>query len=148
MNAREANVKSLSIEDTVAELHRIFAEEVEAAIRYLHLANAVRGVERLIVEPKLRAGFQETIQHAEIIARKIRELGSVPRLELNLSLPAEPIAAREAFEQALTFEEAALEAYQDLLRKTEGDVPLEEFVRSQIVVESEHIAELKQLLMD
>ncbi|MGD8453199.1 MAG: ferritin-like domain-containing protein [Phycisphaerae bacterium] len=138
----------LSTEETVQELHSIFAEEIEAAMRYLHLANAVRGVERLIVEPKLRAGFLETIQHAEVIARKIRELGSVPRLELHLSLPAQSVGAKEAFEQALTFEEAALEAYQDLLRRIEGDVPLEEFVRGQIATESEHIAELKQLLMD
>ena len=49
---------------------------------------------------------------------------------------------------ALTFEEAALEAYQDTLRRVEGDIPLEEFIRSQIVVESEHVAELKQLLVE
>jgi bacterioferritin len=138
----------ISTGEIVQELHRLFAEEVEAAIRYLHLASAVRGVERLIVEPKLRENFQETIQHAEIIARKIRELGSVPRLELHISLPAERIGAKEAFELALTFEEAALEAYQDLLRRVEGDVPLEEFVRGQIAIEAEHVAELKQLLAD
>ena len=141
-------MNTLSAEDTTQELHRIFAEEVEAAIRYLHLANAVRGVERLVAEPKLREGFQATIQHAQVIARKIRELGSVPRLDLNISLPAEAIGAKEAFEMALTFEEAALEAYQDLLRKVEGDVPLEQFARAQIAEEAEHVADLKQLLAD
>ena len=141
-------MSQISTDEIVQDLHRVFAEEVEAAIRYLHLANAVRGVERLLVEPKLREGFLETIQHAEVIARKIRELGSVPKLELNLSLPAESVGAKEAFETALTFEEAALEAYQDLLRKVEGDVALEEFARGQVATESEHIAELKQLLSD
>jgi bacterioferritin len=141
-------VSRLSTDEIIQELHRIFAEEVEAAIRYLHLANAVRGVERLIVEPKLREGFQDTIRHAEIIARKIRELGSVPKLELHISLPAAKIGAKEALEMAFTVEEAALEAYQDLLRRVEGDVPLEEFVRGQIAIESEHAAELKQLLAD
>ena len=141
-------VSPLSTEETIQELHRIFAEEVEAAIRYLHLTHAIRGVERLVVGPKLREGFQETIQHAEIIARKIRELGSAPKLELTISLPPESIGAREAFEQAMTFEEAALEAYQDLLRRVEGDVPLEEFVRGQIAIEAEHVGELKQLLAE
>ncbi|MFH1746779.1 MAG: ferritin-like domain-containing protein [Planctomycetota bacterium] len=136
----------LSSDEIIQELNRVFAEEVEAAIRYLHLTNAVRGVERLIVEPKLRACFEETIQHAEVIARKIRELGAVPALQLNISLPPESIDAKEAFETALTFEEAALEAYQDLLRRVGGDVPLEEFIRSRIAAESEHVAELKQLL--
>lgn len=141
-------MKALSREDIVQEFHRMFAEEVEAAIRYLHLANAVRGIERLWVEPKLRAGFQETIQHADIIARKIRELGSVPKLELHVTLPAEPVGAKEALELALTVEEAALEAYLDLLRRVEGDVALEEFVRNQIAIESQHTAELKELLGD
>ncbi len=138
----------LSAEEVIQELNRIFAEEVEAAIRYLHLANAVRGVERLLAEPKLREGFQETIQHAEIIARKIREMGAAPSLELSISLPPNRLGAREAFEIALTFEEAALEAYQDMFRRVEGDIALEEFIRSQIAIESEHVAELKQLLAD
>lgn len=141
-------MSSLTRSETLNELHGIFAEEVEAAIRYLHLANAVRGIERLIVEPKLREGFLETIQHAEVIARKIREMGAAPKLDLNISLPAEPITGKAALETALTFEEAALEAYQDLLRKIDGDVPLEEFIRAQIATEAEHVADLKQLLSE
>jgi len=144
----EDHVSGLSDSEVVVELNRLFAEEVEAAIRYLHLANAVRGVEQLIAGPKLREGFHETIRHAEIIARKIRELGAVPSLQLSLSLPATRLGAKEAFETALTFEEAALEAYQDLLKRVAGNVALEEFIRSQVAIESEHVAELKQLLAD
>jgi len=139
-------MSKLTVEEAVAELDRVFAEEVEAAIRYLHLGSAVRGLDRLLVERVLKDGFQETIQHAEIIAQKIRSLGHVPKLEIHVSCPAEPMSAREALRQALLFEEAALECYQDLLRKVEGDVPLEEFVRSQIAIESEHVAQIKELL--
>ena len=35
---------------------------------------------------------------------------------------------------------------EDVLRKVAGDVPLEEFIRSQIAVESDHVAEIKELL--
>ncbi len=139
-------MKNLTTEEIVGELNRAFAEEVEAATRYLHLANAVRGLDRLLVEPVLKESFQETIQHAEVIAQKIRSLGHVPRLEINVQCPAVPISGREALRQALTFEEAALECYQDMLRRVEGDVPLEEFIRSQISVESEHVAQLRELL--
>lgn len=138
----------LTTAEIVQELNRAFAEEVEAATRYLHLASAVRGLDRLLVEKILREGVEETIQHAEIIARKIRSLGHVPRLEIKVSCPADPLSAREALRQAVTFEEAALECYQDLLRKVEGDVPLEEFIRSQIAVESEHVAQLRELLAE
>ncbi len=138
---------SLSKVEIVQELNRLFAEEVEAALRYLHLSHAVRGINHLVVGPVLTKGFQETIEHAEVLAHKIRSLGAVPSLDLAISLPPSPVDAKEALEMALTVEDAALEAYQDTLRRVEGDVPLEEFIRSQIVVESEHVAELKQLLM-
>jgi bacterioferritin len=134
--------------EIVNELNRVFAEEIEAATRYLHLSAAVRGIDRLLVEKVLKEGVQETIEHAEIIARKIRALGHVPRLEIRVSCPAEPLTAREALRQAVTFEEAALECYQDLLRKVDGDVALEEFVRGQIAVESEHVAQLRELLAE
>jgi bacterioferritin len=134
--------------EIVNELNRVFAEEIEAATRYLHLSAAVRGLDRLLIEKVLKDGVEETIQHAEIIARKIRALGHVPRLEIRVSCPAEPLTAREALRQAVTFEEAALECYQDLLRKVDGDVALEEFVRGQIAVESEHVAQLRELLAE
>lgn len=141
-------MSSLSKSEVVQELDRLFAEEVEAVLRYLHLSHAVRGTDYLVVGPLLTKGYQKTLEHAEVIAHKIRALGAVPTLELNVSLGPESINAKEALETALTFEEAALEAYQDALRKVEGDIPLEEFIRSQIVVESEHVAELKQLLVE
>jgi bacterioferritin len=142
----EENVTKLSTDEIAQELNNAFAEEVEAATRYLHLRNAVRGLDRLIVSEVLKLGFEETIEHAEIIAQKIRSLGHVPKLEIAVSCPAEPLSGREALRQALTFEEAALECYQDLLKKVEGDVPLEEFVRSQIATESEHLAQIRELL--
>lgn len=140
-------MSSLSREDVIQELNRLFAEEVEAALRYLHLLHAVRGTDHLLVGPVLKQGFRETVEHAEVIARKIRALGAVPQLSLEISLPPETMDAQEALQTALTFEEAALEAYQDTLRKVEGDIALEEFIRSQIATESEHVNELKQLLV-
>jgi len=141
-------VGSLSRDELTLELNRVFAEEVEAGTRYLHLLAAVRGMDRLVVERVLREGFRETIEHAETIAQKIRSLGRVPTLDIQVRCPANPMTGREALRQALVFEEAALEGYRDLLRKVEGDVPLEEFVRTQIAVESEHVAQLKELLAE
>jgi bacterioferritin (cytochrome b1) len=135
-----------STDEVIADLNRLFAEEVEAAIRDLHLRNAVRGLERLTVDPILKEGLAETIQHAEIIARKIRSLGRVPKLEIQVTCSDEALSGQEAIRQALTVEEAALEAYHDVLGHVEGDVSLEEFVRAQIAIESEHVAELRELL--
>lgn len=138
----------LTVDEIVSELNRVFAEEVEAATRYLHLRSAVRGMDRLLVDGILKEGFEETIQHANVIAQKIRALGRIPTLEIHVTCPSTPLTAKEALRQALIFEEAALECYQDLLRKVEGELPLEEFVRTQIAVESEHVAQLRELLAD
>lgn len=137
-----------SDESVIGELNRLYAEEVEASIRYLHLCAAVRGLDRLLVERVLKDGITETLEHAEVIAQKIRSLGHVPRLDIKVSCPGTPLSAREALREALTFEEAALEAYQDVLRRVEGDIPLEEFIRSQIATESEHVAQLRELLAE
>ena len=141
-------MSKLSKQEVVQELNRLFAEEVEAALRYLHLAGAVRGLDRLVVLPILKEGVQETLQHAEVMAQKIRTLGHVPKLEVSVSCPPEPLTGTEALQMALTVEEAALEAYQDMLRRVEGDVAMEEFIRAQIATESEHVAELKELLVE
>jgi bacterioferritin (cytochrome b1) len=141
-------VSPLKSTDVIQELDRLFAEEIEAALRYLHLQGAVRGLDRLLVGPVLGKAFQETIEHAEVIARKIRTLGGAPSLNISLRLEPASVDGKQALEMALTFEEAALEAYQDCLRRVEGDVAIEEFVRQQIVLESEHVAELKQLLLE
>lgn len=141
-------MSGLSDESIVGELNRLYAEEVEACMRYLHLCSAVRGMDRLLVERVLREGVSETLEHAEVIAQKVRALGYVPKLDIQVNCPPEPISGREALRQALTFEEAALEAYQDVLRRVEGDLVLEEFIRSQIATESEHVAQLKELLVE
>jgi bacterioferritin (cytochrome b1) len=135
-------------DEVISELNRLFAEEIEAALRYLHLSYALRGIDQLVVGPVMKRGYQETIEHAEIIARKIRALGVAPQLHVDIALGPQAVGAREALEIALTFEEAALEAYQDCLRRIEGNIPLEDFIRSQIARETEHVAELKQLLME
>ena len=137
---------SLTPAELVDELNVVYAEETEAAIRYLHLLSAIRGMDRLSVEPILKQAFDETIQHAQIIGQKIRALGAVPKLHVELDLPPEPLTGRQAVEIALTFEEAALDAYRDMLSRVDGDVVIEEFVRAQIAAESQHVAELKELL--
>ena len=139
---------NLSRDDVIQELNRLFAEEAEAVLRYMHLSNAVRGTDHLLVGPVLKQALRQTMEHAEVIARKLRTLGAVPKLDLSIALEPQSVDGREALEMALTFEEAALDAYQDALRRVEGDIPLEEFIREQIVVESEHVAELKQLLVE
>lgn len=134
-------------EETCRALNELFAEEVEAALRYLHLAVTVKGLDRLVVQKTLLEGVKETIQHAQTVAEKILQSGGVPKLELKVDLPAELSTARDAVRTALAFEEAALEGYRDLLSGVAGkNTVIEEFARAQIAIESRHVADLRLLL--
>ncbi len=135
-------------QEILTRLDELFAEEVEAAIRYLHLAMTVKGLDRLIVRDTLFENMKETIEHAQMIADKILQLGGVPSLQLKLNLAPEKSSGAEAIRTALIFEQAALDAYSELLEHVKGDPRLEEFVRSQVAVESEHVAQLALLLED
>jgi len=91
----------------------------------------------------------ETIEHAEQVGAKIRALGGVPRIEIRMSCPNGPISVPDAIAEVLTFEEAALEGYQELLESVlhggAADADLVEFLRSQVKLESEHVEQFRRL---
>lgn len=139
-------------DEVVRRLNELFAEEVEAAIRYLHLAVTVTGLERLVVRKTLLENMQETLEHAQTLGERLLHLGAAPALDLRLSIPGERSRATDAIRTAKEFEQAALDAYRELLEQVAGspgaDVPLEEFLREQVALESQHVAELDLLLED
>lgn len=142
--------KSLSKVDTIRRLNELFAEEIEAGLRYLHLSVTVTGLERLLIQKTLLENMQETLEHAQTIGERILHLGGVPELDLRVQIPAEKTTAGNAIRTAKEFEQAALDAYRELLEDVaadpDGDVTLEEFLREQVAVESQHVAELDLLL--
>jgi bacterioferritin len=136
-------------EEALRTLRELFAEEVEAAIRYLHLAVTVKGLDRLVVQKTLLEGMRETLQHAQSVAEKILQAGGVPKLEIRIDIPGELSSGTDAVRTALEFEEAALDGYRDLLANVQGkNTMLEEFARAQIAIESRHVADLQLLLKE
>ena len=128
------------------ELNRLMAEEAEAFLRYFQLRYRLRGSDLLVADNFIKSAMQETLEHAQEIAGKIRLLGHTPRLEINLSLGGGPVKLQEALAEALEFERQALDAYKEFLPRVEGDPTLEDFIRKQIAVESEHVQEISMFL--
>ncbi len=135
-------------EEALARLNELYAEEVEASLRYLHLAVTLKGMDRLLVRKILLENMEETIEHAQLVAEKIVQLGETPTLSVKIDLPPERVRGTEALKTALVFEKAALDAYRELLERVEGtnDVVLEEFARAQVTLESQHVSDLELLL--
>jgi len=134
--------------EALRRLNELYAEEIEAALRYLHLAVCLKGLDRVMVRKILLENLEETLEHAQLVGEKIVQLGENPSLVVNLELEPERTNGREALRTALVFERAALDAYRELLERVDGsdDVVLEEFARAQVALESQHVSELELLL--
>ena len=128
--------------DIVDELNRLMAEEAEACLRYFQLRYRLRGIDRQAAEDFFENGVKETLEHAEAIANQIRALGYIPRLRIELSLGGGPIRFQDALAEALDVEQQALDAYKDFLPRVVGHPVLEDFIRRQIDVETEHVQEI------
>src|SRR5438552_11900119 len=125
--------------ELVDELNRLMAEEAEAFLRYFQLRYRLRGTDRLAADDFFKKAMDETLEHATEIAGKIRALGHTPRLEIKLSLGGGPIKLQEALAESLEFEQQALDAYKEFLPRVEGEPMLEDFIRKQISIETEHV---------
>lgn len=139
-------MKSIKHAEVVDELNRLMAEEMEAFVRYFQLRHRLRGTERLAAEEFFETAMQETVEHAEAIARHIRILGATPSIHVNVEAGGGPLSLKDALNEALVFEQQALEAYRDMLPRVAGEPGLEDFIRKQIATETEHVQEITILL--
>lgn len=133
-------------EEVLRTLNELYAEEVEAALRYLHLAVTLAPEDRDAHRAELLEGVEETLEHARVIADKILESGGVPHLRVRADLPGELHSAQEALLQAREFEGAARDAYQDLAEQAAGDAELAAFARAQVELETRHLERFADLL--
>jgi len=132
--------------EIVDDLNRLMAEELEAFLRYFQMLYRLRGVDRLAADKLFEEGTRETLEHAEAIAKQIRALGHVPRLKIELELRGGATNLQEALAEMLEVERQALDAYKEVLPRVVGDTMLEDFIRKQISVETEHVQEIATLL--
>lgn len=139
-------MKPIKHAEIVDELNRLMAEELEAFLRYFQLRYRLRGTERLAADKFFETALQETLEHADSIARHIRILGETPHVNVNVEAGGGPLALKDALNEALVFEQQALEAYRDMLPRVAGDPGLEDFIRKQIATETEHVQEITMLL--
>ncbi len=126
----------------VAELNRLMAEETEAFLRYFQIRYRLKGNEQAGTLKLFDEAMRETLEHAEAIANQIRNMGHTPTLKINFTTSAETVTRQEALAEILAVEQQALDAYQEFLPRVQGNPVLEDFIRNQIAVESEHVQEI------
>lgn len=132
--------------DLIDDLNRLMAEELEAFLRYFQMRYRLKGSDRLVAEKFFDEAMKETLEHAEMVAKQIRASGQIPKVAINLTVGGGAINLQDALAETLAVEQQALEAYKEFLPRVTGDPVLEDFIRKQIAVETEHVQEIKQLL--
>lgn len=132
--------------DIIEDLNRLMAEEAEACLRYFQMRFRLRGKDYLAAAPFFEDAIKETLEHADSIALQIRALGHIPTLRINLTLGDGPMRLETALAEALDVEQQALDAYKEFLPRVAGDPALEEFIRRQVEVETEHVKEIRDFI--
>ena len=133
-------------QDIVDDLNRLMAEEIEACLRYFQMRFRLRGDDFDAAARFFDDAIRETLDHANAIAQQIYSLGHIPTLRVNLSLGGAPMRLEAALAEALDVEQQALDAYKDFLPRVAGDPALEEFIRKQVEVETEHVQEIRDFV--
>lgn len=128
-------------------LNQIFQEEMAGIVRYLHYSFMIMGHNRIPIQKWFRERAQESSDHAIIIGEKITSLGGHPPV---LSAKVEETnqhSVQAILMESLQFEEKALSLYKDLVKLAGDDIALEELARDFVRQESEHIDEVKKMLV-
>jgi bacterioferritin (cytochrome b1) len=132
--------------EIVDDLNRLMAEEAEACLRYFQMRFRLRDQDYAGAQAFFEEAIRETLEHATAIAQQIRALGHVPTLRVDLALGGGPIRLETALAEALDVEQQALDAYKDFLPRVAGDPVLEEFIRKQVEIETEHVQEIRDFV--
>lgn len=128
-------------------LNRIMELELAGVVRYTHYALMIYGFNRIPIVSWLKGNATESLGHAHKAGELVTLLGGHPSLKIGALLETEQHDTGDILRESLRHEQAALNAYYDLLGITSGSsVLLEEYAREMIVQEELHLDEVNKML--
>jgi len=131
----------------VAALNRILEVELAGAVRYTHYSLMVFGYTRIPIVSWLREQATESLTHAQEAGEKITHLGEHPSLAIGPLLETQRHDVGDILREAYEHERSGLNLYRELLALVEGrSVFLEEYARTMIAAEEEHLGGVDKML--
>lgn len=127
-------------------LNEIIEMEVSGVIRYLHYALMIKGPNRIPIVKWFHDQANEGYAHASLIGEKITSYGGHPSLKVTPVPETKTHKVLDILAESLEFEEKTLAKYREVLSHCGDDVALEELVRGQIRLETEHCEEVRKML--
>jgi bacterioferritin len=137
-------------EQAVTNLLRSIVEfELAGVVRYTHYSLMVSGPYRLPIVQFMRGQATESLAHALRAGEILTGLGGHPSMKVAAVEESGEHGVRAILEESLVHERRAVDLYRNLLSVVQNrSVFLEEYARSQIAVEEEHLFELRKMLRD
>jgi len=132
--------------DILETLDKILEAELSGVVRYLHYSFMIFGPNRIPITKWFRDHATEGFNHAVIIGEKITALGGHASVKVKPVPESNKHNVMEMLVESLEYERETLKLYYQLLSQVEGDVPLEELVRQQIMDETEHVEEVEKMI--
>ncbi|MFT5291781.1 MAG: bacterioferritin [Planctomycetota bacterium] len=130
-------------------LKEIVEFELAGVIRYTHYALMIFGPNRIPHVDFFQAQAVESLQHAQRAGEILTGLGGHPSMHVTQLEETNEHDVQSIITESYNHERAAIGIYTKLLEATAGkSVFLEEYARSMVAVEEEHLMELRKMMRD
>ena len=134
-------------ESCLKVLNQIVEYELAGVVRYTHYAFMIYGHQRIPIVNWLRSQATESLTHAQNAGEYITTLGGHPSLKIGPLLETYRHSIDDILKESLEHEKQQVKYYYDFLDVVEGkNVPLEEYARSMISEEEQHIADVEKMM--
>ena len=138
---------SLNKKKVIAQLNRILECELAGVVRYTHYSMMIFGYSRIPIVAWFQAEATESLAHAQKAGEMVTRLGGHPSLAIGPLLETHEHDIGQILRETLQAEHVALGLYNDLLDLVTGkNVALEEYARTLIEAEEEHVDEIDKML--
>jgi bacterioferritin len=138
---------SVDKQKVIAQLNRILECELAGVVRYTHYSMMIFGYSRIPIVAWFQAEATESLAHAQKAGEMVTRLGGHPSLGIGPLLETHQHDIGQILRETLQAEHVALGLYNDLLGLVAGkNVALEEYARTLIEAEEEHIDEIDKML--
>ena len=130
-------------------LKEIVEFELAGVIRFTHYALMVTGPNRIPHVEFFKAQAEESLLHAQRAGEILTGLGGHPTMRVTQIDETNQHAVEVILEESFAHESQAIEKYSQLVELCSGrSVFLEEYARSMVAAEEEHLMELRKMLRD
>ncbi len=151
MEAVREMTEDAVIKEAIAILNGIFEHELASAVRYTQYSMMIFGHARKPIQGSLQSWADESMLHARQVGELVTAFGGQVSLGIGKLLDRHYGNIDEMLEQMMLHEAQGIEMYYKLMKLVEdydkpGSVMLEEFARTMILEEEQHLSEIEKML--